>query len=119
MSYVDGFVIPVPKKNYKAYVASARKMAKAAKELGALQYVECVGDEVPVGKVTSFPRGVKLKSDEVVVFSFVVYRNKAHRNRVMKQMMADPRLASLMDPKTMPFDGRRMIWGGFKPIVGV
>jgi uncharacterized protein YbaA (DUF1428 family) len=85
-------------------------------EYGALAYVECVGDDVLPGKVTSFPQSVKLKPDETVVFSWIVYKSRAHRDRVNKQAMADPRLAG-MDPKTLPFDGKRMIWGGFKGLV--
>lgn len=118
MSYVDGFVLPVPKKNLAAYRKLARKAGKIWKEYGALEYVECVADNVMPGKLTSFPQAVKLKADEVVVFSWIVYKSRAHRDRINKQVMADPRLAS-MDPKTMPFDGKRMFWGGFKPVVSL
>lgn len=117
MSYIDGFVAPVPKANLAAYRRMARKAGKIWCEHGALQYVECVGDDVKPGKRTSFPQSVKLKSDEVVVFSYIVYENKAARNRINKAVMADPRLSSMMDPRAMPFDGKRMFWGGFKPIV--
>lgn len=113
--YVDGFVVPVPKKNLTAYRKMARKAGKIWLEHGALQFVECVGDDVPVGKVTSFTRAVKLKRDETVIFSWIVYKSRRDRDRVMKQVMEDPRLK--MDPKNMPFDGRRMIFGGFKSIV--
>jgi uncharacterized protein YbaA (DUF1428 family) len=116
MSYVDGFVVPVPKAQLKAYKALARKAGKIWKEHGALDYRECVADDVSVGKRTSFPRSVKLKEDEVVVFSYIVYASRRERDRINKAVMADPRL-SLMDPKTVPFDGRRMFWGGFKTIV--
>lgn len=117
MSYVDGFVVPVPKKNLAAYRRLARKAGKVWCEHGALEYVECVGDDVTPGKLTSFPQAVKLKADEVVVFSWIVYRNRRERDRIMQRVMADPRLADSMDPKRLPFDGRRMFWGGFKPMV--
>ncbi|RPE77214.1 DUF1428 domain-containing protein [Vulcaniibacterium tengchongense] len=116
MSYVDGFVLPVPKRNLAAYRRLARKAGKIWKEYGALEYVECVADDVPPGKSTSFPRSVKLKPDEVVVFSWIVYRSRKHRDRVNARVMADPRLSG-MDPKALPFDGERMIWGGFKPMM--
>lgn len=116
MSYVDGFLLAVPKAKLSAYRALARKAGKIWMEYGALQYVECVEDDVQPGKSTSFPRAVKLKEDEVVVFSYIVYKSRAQRDRINKEVMADPRLAA-MDPKTMPFDGKRMIWGGFKGIV--
>lgn len=117
MRYVDGFVVPVPKKNLQAYRSMARKAGKVWKEYGALEYIECVADDVKPGKRTSFPQAVKLKPDEVVVFSWIVYKSRAHRDRVNKQVMKDPRLASMMDPKTMPFDGKRMFYGGFKTLV--
>jgi uncharacterized protein YbaA (DUF1428 family) len=117
MSYVDGYVLPVPKKNVAAYRRMARKAAKIWKEYGALEVVECVADDVKPGKSTSFPQAVKLKPDEVVVFSWIVYTSRTARDRINKKVMADPRLASMMDPKKPVFDGRRMFWGGFKPIV--
>ena len=117
MSYVDGFVIPVPKKNLAAYRRMARLASKVWLEHGAQHYVECVADDVKPGKVTSFPQAVKLKPGEVVVFSWIVYRNRRERDRINKLVMADPRLAKFMDPKNMPFDGKRMFWGGFKQIV--
>jgi uncharacterized protein YbaA (DUF1428 family) len=116
MQYVDGFLLPVPNKNLAAYRRLAQKAGKIWMEYGALAYVECVGDDVKPGKVTSFPQSVKLKPDETVIFSWIVYKSRAHRDRVNKQVMADPRLAG-MDPKTLPFDGKRMIWGGFKGLV--
>ncbi len=116
MAYVDGFVVPVPKKNLDAYRKLARKAGKIWKEYGALEYVECVEDDVKPGKYTSFPQAVKLKPGEVVVFSWIVYKSRAQRDRVNAKVMADTRLAS-MDPKSMPFDGKRMFWGGFKTIV--
>jgi uncharacterized protein YbaA (DUF1428 family) len=115
MSYVDGFVLPVPKKNLAKYRALAHKAGKVWKEHGALEYVECVGHDVPAGKVTSFPQSVKLKTGEVPVFAWVVYKSRKHRDAVVKKVMADPRMN--IDPKKLPFDGMRMFWGGFKPIV--
>jgi len=117
MSYVDGYVLPVPSKNLDAYKKMARKAGKIWMEYGALQYAECVGDDVKPGKVTSFPQAVKLKDGEVVVFSWIVYQNRRDRDRINKLVMADPRLASMADPKNLPFDGRRMFWGGFKPAI--
>jgi uncharacterized protein YbaA (DUF1428 family) len=113
--YIDGFVAPVPKKNLAAYRKLARLAGKVWKDHGALQYVEAVADDVKPGKVTSFPQAVKLKAGEVVIFSYVIYKNRRDRDRVMKKVMADPRMK--YDPKDMPFDGMRMFWGGFKPIV--
>jgi uncharacterized protein YbaA (DUF1428 family) len=117
MSYVDGFVLPVPKKNLQAYRRIARKAGKVWRDHGALDYRECVADDVKPGKFTSFPQSVKLKSSETVVFSWILYRSRAHRDRVNAKVMKDPRLASMMDPKAMPFDGKRMIYGGFKTLV--
>jgi uncharacterized protein YbaA (DUF1428 family) len=115
--YVDGFVLPVPKDNLAAYRAIARKCGKIWREYGALQYVECVEDDVKPGKSTSFPQSVKLKPGEVVVFSWIVYNSRRERDAINKKVMADPRLAKMMDPKAMPFDGKRMFWGGFKSMV--
>ena len=117
MSYVDGFVVPVPKKKLKDYFAMARKVGKVWKDHGALDYVECVADDVKVGKRTSFPRSVKLKRGETVVFAYIVYKSRKQRDGVMAKVMKDKRLAKMMDPKAMPFDAKRMFWGGFKPIV--
>lgn len=114
--YVDGFILPIPKKNIKAYKKVASKCAKIWMELGALSYVECMADDVKPGKWTSFPQAVKLKKDEVVWFSWVTYKNRAQRDRVMKKIMTDPRIAK-MGFDTMPFDGKRMIFGGFKAVV--
>jgi uncharacterized protein YbaA (DUF1428 family) len=119
MSYVDGFVVPVPKKKMKAYLAIAKKAGKVWKDHGALDYVECVADDVKVGKWTSFPRSVKLKKGETVVFSYIVYKTRKHRDTVMAKVMKDKRLADMMDPKAMPFDGKRMIYGGFKTAVTI
>ena len=116
--YVDGFVVPVPIKNLTAYRAMARKFGKIWIEYGALHYTECVADDVKPGKVTSFPQSVKLKPDETVVFSWIVYKSRKHRDSVNAKVMKDPRVAG-MDPKSMPFDGMRMFWGGFKSIVAL
>jgi len=117
--YVDGFVMPVPKKNVAAYRRMARKAGKVWREHGALEYRECIADDVKPGKVTSFPQSVKLKPNEVVWFSWIVYKSRRHRDAVNKKVMKDPRLASMMDPKDMPFDAKRMIYGGFKVSVDV
>ena len=115
--YVDGFVIPVPKVKVAAYKRIARKAGKVWREHGALDYVECVADDVKPGKLTSFPQAVKLKPNEAVWFSWILYKSRAHRDRVNAKVMKDPRLASMMNPKAMPFDGKRMFWGGFKVAV--
>jgi uncharacterized protein YbaA (DUF1428 family) len=117
MRYVDGYVVPVPKKNLAAYRRMAQKAGKVWRDHGALEYIECVADDVKPGKRTSFPQSVKLKSDETVVFAYVVYKSRAHRDRVNAKVMKDPRLANMMDPKAMPFDAKRMFWGGFKALV--
>jgi uncharacterized protein YbaA (DUF1428 family) len=117
MSYVDGFVVPVPKKNLKAYLAVARTASKVWRDHGALEVRECVADDVKPGKRTSFPRSVKLKATETVVLSYIVYKSRAQRDKIMTKVMKDPRLAKMMNPKTMPFDGKRMIFGGFKVLV--
>jgi len=117
MAYVDGFVIPVPKKKQDAYRKLARLAGKVWREYGALDYKECVADDVAWGKRTSFPRSVKLKPTEVVWFSYIVYKSRKHRDQVMKKVMKDQRLAAFADPKAMPFDAKRMIWGGFRVMV--
>src|SRR4051812_12154768 len=117
MAYVDGFVVPVPNKKLKAYQAMAKKASRVWRDHGALDYKECVADDVKPGKWTSFPRSVKLKKDETVVLSYIVYKSRAARDKCMAKVMKDPRLASMMDPKNMPFDGKRMIFGGFKVFV--
>jgi len=119
MAYVDGFVLPVPKRKLPAYRRMARKAGKVWRDHGALEYTECVADDVKMGKWTSFPRSVKLKKNETVVFAWIVYRSRAHRDRVMAKVMKDPRLAKMMNPKDMPFDGKRMFWGGFKTFVAI
>ena len=115
--YVDGFVLPVPEANIAAYKKLSTKAGKIWKEYGALQYIECVADDVKSGKLTSFPQAVKLKEGEVVVFSWIVYKNKRERDRINKLVMADPRLADMMTSDAMPFDAKRMFFGGFKSIV--
>ena len=117
MPYVDGFVIPVPKKSKQAYMRIARKAGKVWREYGALEYIECVADDVKPGKHTSFPQSVKLKAGETVVFAYIVYKSRAHRDRINANVMKDPRLANMMDPKALPFDGKRLFWGGFKVLV--
>ena len=117
MSYVDGFVLPVPLDRLDDYKKMARKAGKIWMEYGALSYSECVADDVKPGKSTSFPQSVKLKPGETVVFSWIVYENKRSRDRIMKKVMEDQRLAAYMDPRALPFDGKRMFFGGFKPIV--
>lgn len=109
MPYVDGFVIPVHKDNIEAYRAQARKAGEIWKEFGALDFVECIGDDVPYGELTSFPRAVRAQDDEIVVFSWIVYRNKAERDAINAKVMADERLKG-----DMPFDGKRLIFGGFE-----
>jgi uncharacterized protein YbaA (DUF1428 family) len=117
MRYVDGYVLPVPKKNVAAYRRMAQKAGKVWRDHGALEYIECIADDVKPGKHTSFPQSVKLKPTETVVFAYIVYKSRADRDRVNAKVMKDPRLAKMMDPKAMPFDGKRMFWGGFKVLV--
>ena len=117
MSYVDGYVLPVPKKNLRAYARMARKAGKIWREHGAIEFRECVADDVKPGKYTSFPQSVKLKPSETVIFSWIVFKSRAHRDSVNSKVMKDPRLADMMDPKALPFDGKRMFWGGFKILV--
>lgn len=109
MPYVDGFAIPVRKDKVEAYKTHARKAGEIWKEFGALEFVECIGDDVPYGELTSFPRAVQAKDDEVVIFSWIVYRSRAERDAIMEKIMADPRLQG-----DMPFDGKRLIHGGFE-----
>ena len=116
MAYVDGFIVPVPKKKLAAYRTLARKAGKIWKEHGALEFKECVADDVKKGKWTSFPRSVKLKPTETVMFSYIVYKSRAHRDQVNAKVMKDKRFAG-MDMKDMPFDAKRMIYGGFKVLV--
>jgi uncharacterized protein YbaA (DUF1428 family) len=117
MRYVDGFVVPVPKKSLAVYRRMAVEAGKVWKKHGALEYVECLADDVKPGKRTSFPQSVKLKRGEKVVFSYVVYKSRAHRDRVMAKVMKDERLMKMWDADKLPFDGMRMFWGGFRVIV--
>jgi uncharacterized protein YbaA (DUF1428 family) len=114
VAYVDGFIIPVPKKNVKAYMKMAKKAAKVWKDHGALEVRECAADDVKVGKWTSFPRSVKQKPNETVFFSWIVYKTRKDRDKVNAKVMKDPRLADMMSPTNRIFDGKRMIFGGFK-----
>ena len=116
MAYVDGFLLPVPKRKVNAYLEMSRKAGKVWKAHGALEYRECVGDDLNIKNTTGFPKVVKTKAGETVVFSWIVYKSRAHRDAVNKKVMSDPRLADY-DPKDMPADMSRMIFGGFKAIV--
>ncbi|PYV40599.1 MAG: DUF1428 domain-containing protein [Acidobacteria bacterium] len=116
MRYVDGYVVPVPKKSLQAYRRIAQKAGKIWREYGALEYRECAGDELDVKWAVPFPRMIKLKPGETVVFAWIVFKSRAHRDRVNAKVMKDPRLAK-MDPKSMPFDSKRMVYGGFKVLV--
>ncbi|HEX4939443.1 MAG TPA: DUF1428 domain-containing protein [Candidatus Kapabacteria bacterium] len=117
--YVDGFVLPVPKKNLDAY----RKMAQLAgtvwREHGALEYVEWVAEDVKPGTLTSFPQAVKLEEGETVIFAWIRYESRARRDEINAKVMEDPRIKDAFDPNTMPFDGKRMFWGGFEKLVEI
>ena len=117
MRYVDGFLLPVPKKNLQAYARMAQKAGKIWREHGALEYRECAGDDLKVKMGVPFPRTVKLKPGETVAFSYIVYKSRAHRDRVNAKVMKDPRIKDMCDPKDMPFDVKRMVYGGFKVLV--
>ena len=117
MRYVDGYVLPVPKKNLQTYRRIARKAGTIWRDHGALEYRECVGDDLAVKFGVPFPRKIKLKRGETVVFSWIVFKSRAHRDRVNAKVMKDPRLASAMDGESMPFDCNRMVYGGFKVLV--
>ena len=119
MPYVDGYVLPVPKKNLQVYARLARMAGKVWRDHGALEVRECVADDVKPGKHTSFPQSVKLKAGETVMFSWIVFKSRTHRDRVNAKVMKDPRLPKMMDPKAMPFDAKRMFYGGFKVLVAV
>jgi uncharacterized protein YbaA (DUF1428 family) len=114
---VDGFLIPLPRKNLPQYRRISSKAGKVWREHGALEYVECVGDDLNIKGMVPFPRRAKTKRGETVVFSWIVYKSKRHRDAVNKRVMKDPRLAAMMDPKSMPFDVKRMSYGGFKVLV--
>jgi uncharacterized protein YbaA (DUF1428 family) len=115
MSYIDGFIIPVPKTKLDEYKKFARLASIVWREYGALDYREFIADDVKPGKITSFPQSVQLAEDETVVFSYIVYKSRAHRDEVNDKVMKDPRMKN--DPATWPFDGKRMIYGGFKPLL--
>ena len=117
MPYVDGFIVPVPKKKLAEYKKISLKAGKVWKDHGAIDYHECVADDVKIGKWTSFPRSVKLKKNETVVFSWITYKSRKQRDAVMKKVMKDKRLADMMTPGAMPFDTKRMIFGGFKTFI--
>lgn len=117
MSYVDGFVIPIPKKNVKTYLAIARKAAKVWCEHGALEYRECIGEDLDTHCGMPFPTLLKLKPGETAIFAWIVYKSRAHRDKVNASVMNDPRIAAMMDPKDMPFDDKRMAFGGFRIMV--
>lgn len=119
MSYVDGYVLPVPRRKLAAYRRMANEAGKIWRKYGALQYVESAADDVQPGKWTSFPQSVKLKSGETVLFSWIVFKSRAHRDRVNAKVMKDPRLQSMGDPNKMPFDVKRMVYGGFQVLVDV
>ena len=117
MHYVDGFVLPVPKKNLAAYGRLAQKASRLWREHGALEYRECAGDDLAVKCGVPFPKQMKVKPGETVVFAWIVYKSRAHRDRVNAKVMKDPRITSMCDPKAMPFDCTRMVYGGFKVLV--
>jgi uncharacterized protein YbaA (DUF1428 family) len=119
MKYVDGYVLPVPKKNLAAYRRMAQKAGKVWREHGALEFRECVGEDLKTKKIKSFPSLVKPKPGETVVFSWIVFKSRAHRDAVNGKVMKDPRLAKMMDMKAMPFDWKRMAYGGFEVMVDV
>ena len=119
MAYVDGFVVPVPKKQLRAYLRMAQKAGKVWREYGALEFRECVGDDLKTKMAASFPQTIKLKKGETVVFSWIVFKSRAQRDSVNAKVMKDPRLAKMMDMKSLPFDSERMVYGGFKVMVDV
>jgi len=119
MRYVDGFVIPVPKKNLRSYARMAKKAGIIWREHGAIDYKECSGDDLAVKFGVPFPRMMKLKPGETVVFSYIVFKSRAHRDRVNANVMKDPRVKDLCDPKNMPIDVKRMVYGGFKVLVEI
>jgi uncharacterized protein YbaA (DUF1428 family) len=120
MRYVDGFLLPVPKRHLQTYRRISQRAGKVWREHGALEYRECIGDDLKVKMGVPFPRTLKLKSGEMVVFSWIVYKSRAHRDAVNARVMKDPRMAKLMEStKSMPFDVKRMAYGGFKVLVDV
>ena len=117
MAYVDGFVVPIPKTNIERYREIASRCGAIWREHGALEFRECIADDVKPGKLTSFPQSVNLEADETVAFSWIMYESRARRDEVNDKVMKDPRMAEMMKPESMPFDGKRMIYGGFEMIV--
>ena len=115
--YVDGFVLPVPKKKLNAYRRLAQKAKKIWREHGALDYKECAGDDLDVKMGVPFPRQMKIKPSETIVFAYILYKSRAHRDSINAKVMKDPRIANMGDPKDMPFDSKRMVYGGFKVLV--
>jgi uncharacterized protein YbaA (DUF1428 family) len=117
MAYVDGFILPLPTKNIETYREISNKCGAIWREYGALQFRECIADDVKPGKLTSFPQSVNLEAEETVIFSWIVYKSRAHRDEVNDKVMKDPRIAEMMKPDALPFDGKRMIYGGFEVLV--
>ncbi len=117
--YVDGFVLPVPKKNIAAYTRMAKQASKIWKEHGALDYKECLGDDLNIKFCLPFTKGIRSKPGETIVFAYIVYKSRAHRDKVNAAVMKDPRINEMCDPKNMPFDCKRMLYGGFKAIVEI
>jgi len=117
MAYVDGFVVPLKKDKIDAYREMSRKCGEVWREYGALSFRECIADDVKTGQWTSFPQAVKLEEDEVVVFSWIEFKSRAERDAINDKVMKDPRLADMMDPAKLPFDGKRMIYGGFEGLI--
>jgi len=119
MAYVDGYVLPLKKDKIEAYRQMAALAGAVWREHGALEYREWIAEDVKAGEHTSFPQAVQLEDDEIVVFSWIVFESRDHRDEVNAKAMSDPRLTGMMDPKSMPFDGKRMFWGGFEPLVSL
>ncbi|MES2932991.1 MAG: DUF1428 domain-containing protein [Pseudomonadota bacterium] len=117
MAYIDGFILPLPKDKLEAYREVANKSGAIWREHGALQFCECIADDVKPGKLTSFPQSVNLEDGETVVFSWILYESRAHRDQVNDKVMKDPRMADMMKPEAMPFDGKRMVYGGFEVLI--
>lgn len=117
MPYVDGFILPLPKKNLDAYREMSRRCGAVWREHGALEYRECIADDVKPGKLTSFPQAVNLEDGEVVVFSYITYESREKRDEINEKVMKDPRLADIMSPEGMPFDGKRLVYGGFEVLL--
>jgi uncharacterized protein YbaA (DUF1428 family) len=119
MRYVDGFVLPVPRKKLKDYRSIAKQAGRIWRDHGALEYLECVGDDLKTKMGVPFTRMAKVKTGETVILSWIVYKSRGHRDHVNAKVMKDPRMAKMMDPKSMPFDVKRMAYGGFKTLVDI